>query len=403
MITPLFTIENYQNIMQNPYGWQPSNWLAFWDIVRVLRPALISRFASLDGRKLSTDLTVPASEKLRIWSKEYSLKDAIIALKLLMPTLRACTYFFWDVKKSTHLGIDIMLPRWTPLPSFTAGKVTRIKTRDGSSQNEWHCVVVQDARGYFWGYEHLDTISVNLGQNVQQWTTLWLCGKTGNATQYHLHLQVDFPSWSSHPYRSSSLSDIQKYTCDPLSALRAVSPISAIKDLPYEMSYQESILILMDVGILKIQPEVRPYAFLQRYEMALIMHRTLKTYNRYTHLIKQTNELPVYSDVTPWQAELDESLRRLRQYGLMKWSNGSFFPAAELNGEECLALLWRSFFGLKDATSSSPRYQSYRDYFTTHSIIPTDRPYINKHIPRQDIFLVTKRVLVAKWLIAGIV
>lgn len=130
------------------------------------------------------------------------------------------------------------------------------------------------------------------------------------------------------------------------------------------------MLTLLHAGILKAQPQIRPLAFLQRYEMALIMHRTLKTYNRYANLQKQTTTLPSYTDVTPGQAELDEALRRLRQYGLMKGANNSFFPAAELNGEECLALLGRSFYGLKDAPNSSPRYQPYLDYFKVHTLIP---------------------------------
>lgn len=409
MKLPFFTLSNYQQIMQLPYAWVPAIWLDFWNVISVLRPGLIWRFANLDARKLWTDLNVPSSEKLRIWTEDYALKDAMIALKLLLPTLWACEYFFRNVKEWTHLGIDLLLPQWTPLPSFSAGKVTRIKTRDGTTKNEGNCVVVQDDRWHFRWYEHLETISVQQWQTVQQWTVLGTCWKTGNATQYHLHLQVDLPNspWS-HPYRSGNITEVKKYSCDPLAVLRAVSPNSSVKDLPYNSDYQECILILIHAWILKSQPQVRPLAFLQRYEMALIMHRMLKKHNRYQKLQKQTTTKPAYTDVTLWQAELDEALLWLRQYGIMKWSNGMFEPSAELKWEACLALLGRAFYGLQDVPAGSkrvwssnelPRYQSYFDYFKSHTLIDNNRPFIGNSIPRQDIFLVVKDVLKNKGLI----
>jgi len=393
-LVPKFTMQNYTQIMGQDFQWTWSDWQSLTDIVRLLCvEELRNRFAQLDARRLWTDVTVSPSETIFLWWKKVNLRGCITSIKLLLPSLRICDYFFWNVWSGRHTGIDIILPKWTPLIAFQWGKVTRVKTRDGVTNNEWNCVVIQDSRGYFRWYEHLDRIDVTLWQQVQEWIQIGLCWSTGNSTQYHLHLQVDAPKTSPNPHRSTDIPTIQTKTIDPLRALRAA--FSSIHDLPYEARYQDAIWLLMDAGYIQGSGwYVFPDGSLQRYEMALVLHRMLKKRKRYEQLTKVTTTLPVYSDVVWWQAELDEALRYLWQYGLMKWyPNGRFWPSDILLYEQALALLWRSFFGLSDL-DGSVRYQTYLTYFQQHWFLDWVNAQLWKPLLRKELFLLVWRVVV---------
>lgn len=162
-----------------------------------------------------------------------------------------CTYFFWDVTQGTHTGLDILAPQGTPITSYTAGTVVRVKQWDGTTNNEGNCVVVKAPNGYYVGYEHLDTIAVAVGNTVSQGTVLGTCGKTGNASQYHLHLQVDKPDAPFHPYRSANKTDIARWTVDPLACLRARAPQAPFTDLPYDQWTQDAFIALKKASILQ--------------------------------------------------------------------------------------------------------------------------------------------------------
>ncbi|MBP6257283.1 hypothetical protein KA405_06455 [Patescibacteria group bacterium] len=59
MLIPKFTLQNYTQIMGSPYDGNTTNRRSFDDVVRLLCvESFRERFASLDGRKLSTDLNV---------------------------------------------------------------------------------------------------------------------------------------------------------------------------------------------------------------------------------------------------------------------------------------------------------------------------------------------------------
>lgn len=392
-LVPKFTLNNYTTIMGKEYAW---TWADRWsgaDIVRLLcNEPFRQRFATLDARKLATDLSVWANETITIGGKVMKLRDCVIALKLVFPTLRCCDYFFWNVEDGRHTGVDIILPKWTPIPAFQAGKVTRVKVRDGATTNEGNCVVIQDGRGYYRGYEHLHRIDVKVGQQLAQGTQVWICGTTGNSTQYHLHIQVDGPKTTPNPHRSTDIWTIQQKTIDPLRALRAA--FSTLKDLPYEASYQDAIWTLVELWYIQgAGGYIFPDKFLQRYEIALILHRILKKTKQYAKLTKVTTTTPGYSDVVRGEPELDEALLWLWQYGLMKWyPNGKFWPFEQLVYEQLLALLGRSFFKLQDSSGAS-RWQSYLTYFQQHGYLSWLQAKIGKPILRKDCFLVVSRVV----------
>lgn len=392
-LIPKFTLQNYTVIMNKSYEWVWTNRWSFADIVRVLCvESFRERFALLDARRLSTDLSVWSSESIVIWWVSLNLKECIIAIKLALPTLRTTDYFFWNVWQWVHLGIDLILQKWTPIPAFQWGKVTRIKVRDGVTKNEWNCVVIQDNRGYFWWYEHLDRIDVVLWQTVLQWAQIGTCGSTGNSTQYHLHLQVDLPKTTPNPHWSTDLSTIQKKTIDPLRALRAA--FSSIQDLPYEAYYQDAIGFLKDLSLITIAwGKVFPDQSLQRYEVALLLHRCLKKKNQYGHLKKITTTEPTYTDVVSPNSELREALLWLWQYGIMKgYPNGMFWPNDFVLYEQVLALLWRSFFALQDM-AWGVRYQTYVSYFQNHWYLVYNWWILGKPLLRKDCFLLLWHVL----------
>lgn len=143
-----------------------------------------------------------------------------------MPTPRTSDYFFWNIEQGTHTGIDILMPQGTPIPSFTAGKVVRIKHRDGVKKDEGNCVVVKSPAGFYYGYKHLDTIAVKDAQEVTKGTVLGTCGSTGQSTQYHLHFQVDSKDTPFYPYRSNVLGSIKRYTLNPLHVLQSQLGVS---------------------------------------------------------------------------------------------------------------------------------------------------------------------------------
>lgn len=392
-LVPKFTMQNYTQIMGQEFQGTWSDWWSLADVVRLLCVETFrSRFASLDARRLDTDLSVGASETIVIGGKTIKLRDGVIAIKLALPSLRCCDYFFWNVWSWTHTWVDIILPKKTPIIAFQAGKVTRIKKRDWVTSNEWNCIVIQDSRGYFRWYEHLDRIEVIVGQQVNKWMQIGLCGSTGNSTQYHLHLQVDAPQTSPNPHWSSSITTIQQKTIDPLRALRAA--FSSTQDLPYEVRYQDAIWFLLEQWYIQgAWWYVYPDGSLQRYEMALILHRILKKRKRYDQLTKVTTTLPTYTDVAWWQPELEEALRHLWQYGLMKWyPNNTFWPSNLLLYEQALALLWRSFFNLQDF-NGSVRYQTYLTYFQQHGYLDGVSAQFGKPLLRKELFLLVWKVL----------
>jgi hypothetical protein len=63
-----------------------------------------------------------------------------------------------------------------------------------------------------------------------------------------------------------------------------------------------------------------------------------------------------------------------------------------LYGEEALAILWRTCFGLKDSPGND-RYAWYMTYFVAHGFIPKNRWYIKKALPRKEMSLLLARIL----------
>jgi len=395
---PWFTMNNYTPLMNKEFSSdEPVDRFSIRELFAVLQNPFTGTYADLDARTLPDFLQNEAPTGNHLFNgTQNSKKDLLVALKLLCPSLWCCDYFFWNVWKWTHTGVDIILPQNTPIISFTDWKVVRIKTWDWSAKDEWNCVAVESTDWYVVGYEHLERIDVTVGQVLKQGDQIGLCGTTWYSTQYHLHVQVDKWFAPFHPYWSENLKDIQKYTIDPLPYFRAWSPQSPFIDMPKEKIYQDAIKILSKWLIIKwFDRHIYPEKTVKRYEAALMIDRTLRLYSMYDNRPVVSSDFSPYSDNTLWDSELDEALERLQKYWIMKWHWGNFYPLKQLLWEELLALLWRIFYWLVDNEHGN-RWNNYLAKFQDEWIIAENWSYIGKPAPRKEVFLLFSILLQRK-------
>lgn len=101
--------------------------------------------------------------------------------------------------QATHTGIDISDGQpagVTPVKPFRPGRVIdTVHTRRGLGNH----VIVDHGSGVTSVYAHLDSITVNIGQEVTIDTTLGLQGTTGVSTGPHLHLEIRVHGKAANP------------------------------------------------------------------------------------------------------------------------------------------------------------------------------------------------------------
>ena len=85
-----------------------------------------------------------------------------------------------------HGGLDLMVPRGTPVLASADGKVTAAST--GGSIGK--AVRIEHEGGYETEYQHLETISVKKGQNVKRGDKIGTVGMSGKAYAPHLHYAI---------------------------------------------------------------------------------------------------------------------------------------------------------------------------------------------------------------------
>jgi len=110
---PFYTQTNYRDIITKTYEQNDkSNRVNLSDFFEILTEGFVINYANLDARKLAEYFqNKTLNEMIPFGGTSKRLQDVIIAIKLLMPTLRACDYFLWNCKNSTHGGIDIIMPK----------------------------------------------------------------------------------------------------------------------------------------------------------------------------------------------------------------------------------------------------------------------------------------------------
>lgn len=97
---------------------------------------------------------------------------------------------------SFHRGIDIAAPSGTPIGAARAGTVTYA---GWSTQGYGNLVRVRHADGSEAWYGHMSSISVSVGQYVNQSERLGRVGSTGLSTGPHLHFEVHERSGARDP------------------------------------------------------------------------------------------------------------------------------------------------------------------------------------------------------------
>lgn len=152
------------------------------------------------------------------WDEFVEFKDFFVSAKLLFMTWFTCKYGYrkkGELNKTsswklfTHHGIDLIMPKWTPIQSFSKGYVEAAEFANGYG----NYVVVKsniDWENLFFCYEHLDSIKVEKWEEVEKWDIIWTCWNTWNSSWYHLHFQIDKDNWTFHPYWSSWEDDVKK-------------------------------------------------------------------------------------------------------------------------------------------------------------------------------------------------
>lgn len=98
-----------------------------------------------------------------------------------------------------HTGIDISDGKpagMTPIHPYKPGKVKSIGCGDPGYGN---CVIVDNGGGITSWYAHMNSISVQAGQQVDESTVLGYEGATGDVTGVHLHFEIRYNNIPVNP------------------------------------------------------------------------------------------------------------------------------------------------------------------------------------------------------------
>lgn len=221
---PIYNPWNYQTIISKNFELQDTtDWVSIWKFLEIMSDDVIDLIADANTMKLSDYVKNNWSKIAQIPAGVFgSSENAFYAIKLLFPTLWSCDYFIWNVEKWQHHWIDIMIPKWTPLEAFIDWEIIKAKQWDWVKKDDWNCVVLKWADWLIYCYEHLDEIKTQVWAKVNKWDIVWTCWKTWNATQYHLHLQIDQPTAKFHPFWSNNKQEILTNTKDPIKTLISI-------------------------------------------------------------------------------------------------------------------------------------------------------------------------------------
>jgi murein DD-endopeptidase MepM/ murein hydrolase activator NlpD len=92
----------------------------------------------------------------------------------------------FDGHMARHTGIDIAVPKGTPVHAVAAGMVTFTGVRRGYGK----VVEIDHGNGYMTRYAHNSSLLAHPGQRVHVGQVISDAGSTGRSTGSHLHFEV---------------------------------------------------------------------------------------------------------------------------------------------------------------------------------------------------------------------
>lgn len=98
--------------------------------------------------------------------------------------------------KKLHRGIDIAVPKGTPIQAIQDGTVVMA----GESDSFGNFIVIEGEKGYQSKYAHCDSLAVRNGQAVKRGEIIGYVGSTGDSTGNHLHLEILHHGEYLNPY-----------------------------------------------------------------------------------------------------------------------------------------------------------------------------------------------------------
>ena len=361
------------------------------------------------------------------WDLFVDFKKFLIASKVFYTTGFTCKYGYWKKWELTdygypHHGIDLILPKWTPIVSFSDGKVVRIKKWDWKKHDEWNCIVIQD-KNLFFCYEHLETINVSLNDSVRKWQIIWTCGKTWNASTYHLHFQIDNDKAPFHPYWWKWEQDLKKtksYCIDPWNWLREnYLPNDKVVDNNKSDNNENDDLSekndLVDSLVNAIKNDSKNYIDffinswilkwdkwnylldkpLKRYHLILILYRLYKKW--IIKLAEKKCDIN-FSDIDKLKSDIEfmNALEFVYCNHIVKWDKNKLYPWINITGITFLAIIWRLFANLKDWDKIW--YKPYLEWAEKENIISKNWYWKFKAIPRNEVFKILYNIIKSSYL-----
>jgi len=413
-------------------------WVDLSIFLNVLSPDVIKNF---DENPLEDDNWIEEIQKIAKsmkfppvslkWDNFVDFSDFMISAKLLYMTGFSCKYWLWKHNTGNHHWIDLILPKDTPIESFTEGIVYDILKDD---KYWWNCVIIK-TNDLFFCYSHLEKVNVKKQDKVNKWQIIWTCGSTGNSTTYHLHFQIDKSSASFHPYRwkNESLEEMEKYCIDWWEWLRKnyvannkssvkttlnkdsksnqdiskktnenyeknkTKLVSAKKNdwndllsefmsslgkqikkdnLDYVKIFENAHIIKWDEWKLYLNNP------LTRYQLTLILYRL-----KQSGLLNLSDANCKISFKDIWKIddnEFKQALKFVVCNNILHWDKWYFYPYSFLTWIQFLAVIWRLFWKLSDYPWKK-WYKNYLQWAISKRLIWKQWKYLFKPVPRKEV------------------
>ena len=99
------------------------------------------------------------------------------------------------IGSTNHKGIDIAVPRGTPIYAADGGTVTY----SGWMSGYGYLVQIDHGNGYVTRYGHNSSLTVSVGQHVYKGQQIARMGSTGNSTGNHCHFEVRYNGVARNP------------------------------------------------------------------------------------------------------------------------------------------------------------------------------------------------------------